>query len=68
MQKLFNKDVEELKSKQTDMNNTITEIKNRGINSRTNEAEEQISKQEDRMVEITATEQNEEKMKINKDF
>ena len=26
MQKLFNKDVEELKSKQTDMNNTITEI------------------------------------------
>ena len=68
MQKLFNKDVEELKSKQTDMNNTITEIKNRGINSRTNEAEERISKQEDRMVEITATEQNEEKMKINKDF
>ena len=68
MQKLFNKDVEELKSKQTDMNNTITEIKNRGINSRTNEAEERISKQEDRMVEITATEQNEEKMKISKDF
>ena len=68
MQKLFNKDVEDLKSKQTDMNNTITEIKNRGINSRTNEAEERISKQEDRMVEITATEQNEEKMKINKDF
>ena len=42
--------------------------KSRGLNSRTNEAEERISKQEDRMVEITATEQNKEKMKINKDF
>ena len=42
------------------MNNTITEIKNtpEGNNSRITEAEEQISELEDRMVEITAEEQN----------
>ena len=36
IQETFNKDLEELKSKQTAMNNTITEIKNtlEGINSR----------------------------------
>ena len=41
------------------MNNTITEMKNtlEGLNSRITEAEEQISDLEDRMVEITATEQ-----------
>ena len=52
------------------MNNTITEVKNtlEGINSRINEAEEQISKLEDRVVEITAAEQNKEKtMKRNED-
>ena len=45
------------------MNNTITEMKNaqEGINSRITEAEEWISELEDRMVEITATEQNKEK-------
>ena len=45
------------------MNNTITERKNtlEGINSRITEAEEQKSEQEDRMVEITAKEQNKEK-------
>ena len=32
-----------------------------GINSRITEAEEWISEQEDTIVEITATEQNEEK-------
>ena len=37
-----------------------------GINSRINEAEEQISELEDRLVEITAMEQNKEKrMKRN---
>ena len=37
----FNKDLEEIKSKQTMMNNTLNEIKNalEGINSRKNEAE-----------------------------
>ena len=45
----FNKDLEELKSKQTEMNNTINEIKNtpEGINSRLTEAEERISDLED---------------------
>ena len=45
------------------MNNTITEIKNtlEGINSRTTEAEEWISDLEDRIVEITDTEQNKER-------
>ena len=45
------------------MNNTITEMKTtlEGINSRITEAEERISDLEDRMVQITAVEQNEEK-------
>ena len=45
------------------MNNTITAMKNtlEGINSRITEAEELISELEDRVVEITATEQNKEK-------
>ena len=52
IQEMFNKDLEEVKSKQTVMNNTITEIKNtlEGINSRITEAEEWISELEDRMV------------------
>ena len=52
------------------MNNIITKMKNtlEGINSRVTEAEEQISDLEDRMVEITASEQNKEKrMKRNED-
>ena len=63
IQETFNKDLEELKSKQTVMNNTINEIKYtlEGINSRISEAEEWISDLEDRIVEITATEQNKEK-------
>ena len=42
IQETFNKDLEELKSKQTMMNNTINEIKNslEGINNRITEAEE----------------------------
>ena len=45
------------------MNSTINEIKNtpEGINSRITEAEERRSDLEDRIVEITATEQHEEK-------
>ena len=59
----FNKDLEDLKSKQTMMNNTIHEIKNslQGINSRITEAEERISDLEDKIVEITTAEQNKEK-------
>ena len=63
IQEKFNKDLEELKSKQTVMNNTINEIKNslEGIISRITEADEWISHLEDKTVEITTTQQNEEK-------
>ena len=45
IQEMFNKDPEELKNKQTKMNNTINEMKNslEGINSRITESEEQIN-------------------------
>ena len=52
------------------MKNTIAEMKNtlEGINSGISEAEEWISDPEDRMVEITAAEQNKQKrMKRNED-
>ena len=60
MQESVNIDLEELKNKHTETNNTIIEIKNaiEGINSRISEAEEQISEQKDKMVEITSEEQN----------
>ena len=63
IQKTFNKDLEELKSKQTIMNNTINDIKNslEGINSRITETEEQVSDLEDKIVEITTAEQKKEK-------
>ena len=50
IQETFNKDLEELKSKQTMMNNTINEIKNslEGINSRITEAEGRISDLEEK--------------------
>ena len=59
IQEMFNKDLEELKSKQM-MRNTINEIKNslEGIDSRITEAEEWISDLEDKIVEITTAEQN----------
>ena len=69
MQESFNKDLEELKNKHTETNNTITEIKNtlEGIYSRISE-EEQISEQEHKMMEITSEEQNKVKrMKSTKD-
>ena len=45
MQEMFTKDLEELKIKQTEMNNTLEEI-----NSRITETEECISDQENKMV------------------
>ena len=59
IQEKFNKDLEELKSKQTMLNNTINEIRNslEGINSRITKAEERISDLEDKIVEITTAEQ-----------
>ena len=69
MKEMFNKDLEELKNRE--MNNTITEMKNtlEGINSRTTEAEEQVSELEDRIVEITVAGQRIKKKKDNlRDF
>ena len=59
IQEVFSRQLEELKNKQTMMNNTKIEMKNtlEGINSRITEVEERISELEDRMVEITAKEQ-----------
>ena len=63
MQEMYTKDLEELKNRQTEMNNTLERI-----NSRVTDAEERINDLEDRMVEITATEQNiEKRMKRNED-
>ena len=63
IQETFNKDLEELKSKRTVMNNTINEIKNslEGINSRITEAKERINDLKEKIVEITTAEQNKEK-------
>ena len=63
IQAMFNKDLEELKSKQTMMNSTINEIKNslEGINTRITEAEKWTCDVEDKIVEITTAEQNKEK-------
>ena len=63
IQETFNKDLEEIESKQTMTNNTIKEINNtlEGINSRITEVEEWISDLEYKIVEITATEQNKKK-------
>ena len=49
------------------MNDGKNEIKNspEGINSRITEAEEQISDQEDKIVEITTTEQKRKKKEKN---
>ena len=57
MQKMFTKDLEEPKNKQTAINNTLE-----GIN-RITEAEERIYNLKDRMAEIPTTEQNTEKKK-----
>ena len=63
MQEMFTKDLQELKNKQTETNNTLE-----GIHSRITQAEVQINDLEDRMVEITATEQNiEKRMRRNED-
>ena len=62
IQETFNKELEELKSKQTVMNNTLNEMKNtlERIHSRITEEEKQISELDDRRVEITAMEENKE--------
>ena len=52
-EEMLMKDLEELKNKQTEMNNTLE-----GIHSRITESEEWINNLEDRMVEITIIKQN----------
>ena len=62
MQGMFTKDLQELKDKQREMNNTLE-----GIHSRITEAEAQINDLEDRMVGLIATEQSiEKRMKRNR--
>ena len=60
IQGIFTKELEKLKSKQTEMNNTLE-----GISSRKIEAEEWASDLEIRMLEITSADQNVEKRIIN---
>ena len=55
---MFTKDLQVLKSKHTEMNDTLE-----GINSKITDSEEQISELEDRMVEITASEYRKKRMK-----
>ena len=59
----LSKEIQDIKCKQEEMQNTTTEIKNsRGAaNSRIQEAEEWINEVEDRLVEITDVEQKREK-------
>ena len=61
MQEMSAKDLEEIKNKQAEMNNTLE-----GIISRITYVKEQISDLEDRTLEITATEQNTEKKQWGK--
>ena len=56
IQEMFIKDLQELKNKQREMNNTLE-----GIPSRLTKEEAWINDPEDRKVEITATEQNVDK-------
>jgi len=67
----INKNKEERNNKQTEMSNTITEIKNalEGNNSKTTEAEGWISKLEDRRVKIIAEDENKrERKKSNQKY
>ena len=63
LQGTLSKEIQDIKLKQEEMQNTITEIKNslEAANSRIQEAEERISEVEDRLVEITGMEQKEKK-------
>ena len=61
MKQMFTKDLEYLKNKQIEMKNLLE-----GINTKITEAEKHINDLEDRMVEITAAEQNTGKKKKEK--
>ena len=59
---MFTKDLEELKDKQAEMNDTL-----KGINSRITEAEERINDLENRLVEIAAAKQHRKKNEKHED-
>ena len=63
MQESSYKDLEELKNKHEERNNTFTEIKNtlEGIKSRISEAEKHIIVPEDKILEITSEDQKKSK-------
>ena len=64
LQERLNKETEDLRIKQAEMQNTITEIKKKFTRShqrRIQEAEEQISEVEDRLGEIADVKQKREK-------
>ena len=70
LQETLTKEIQDIKLKQEEMQNTITEIKNslEAANSRIQEAEERISEVEDRLVEIMDAEQKREKrLKTNEE-
>ena len=58
LQETLSKEIQDIKLKHEEVQNTITEIKNslEAANSRIQEAEERISEVEDRLVEITDVE------------
>ena len=63
LQETLAKDIQDIKLKREEMQNTITKITHplEAANSRIQEAEERISKVPDRLVEITGAEQKEKK-------
>ena len=70
LQQTLTKEIQDIKLKQEEMQNTITETKNslEAANSRIQEAEERISAVEDILVEITDAEQKREKrLKTNEE-
>ena len=70
LQATLSKEIQDVKLKQDEMPNTITEIKHslEASNSRIQEAEERISEVEDRLMEITDAEQKREKrLKTNEE-
>ena len=69
-QETLSKEIQDIKLKQEEMQNSITEIKNslEAANSRIQEAEEWISEVEDKLEEITDAEQKREKrLKTNEE-
>ena len=55
-QEMFTKNLQELRNKQTEMDNIVEELQL--FNCRITEPEEQINELENKMVDITATEPN----------